>query len=249
MTEPSTTESSTQASVIEKVQDLLLDTQDVEDFLAGLARHSAEALSGRRGRVLCGITLMRHRSAATVASSSEEAQLLDEVQYSYKDGPCLKACREKVLIHVPDLAHDQTWPDYSEAIVRRGIRSVLAVPFELTGDEARAGLNLYSDQPKAFSQKEVQEAVGFVEQASTGLSLAVRLANRTEKANHLQAAMDSRTVIDTAIGVIIGQNRCSQEEAVRLLMSASSTRNMKLRDVAAAVVRSAGGGDLQTHFD
>lgn len=243
------TNPSSHTSVIEKVQDLLLDTQDVGDFLTQLARQSAEALSSPRGKVLSGITLMRHRSAATVASSSEEAQRLDEVQYQFGDGPCLKSCREKVLIHVPDLEQDQTWPEYNSTIIQYGIRSVLAVPFELTGDEARAGLNLYSDQPKGFGQREVKEAIGFVEQASTGLSLAVRLANSTDTANHLRAAMEARTVIDTAVGVIIGQNRCSQEEAVRLLMSASSTRNMKLRDVAAQVVRSAGGGDLQTHFD
>ncbi|MEE2522311.1 GAF and ANTAR domain-containing protein [Pseudarthrobacter sp. J75] len=243
------TEPSTHTSVIEKIQDLLLDTQDVEDFLAELARHCAEALSGPNGKVLAGITLMRQRSAFTVASSSNEAQQLDEVQYKFKDGPCLKACREKVLIHVPDLSRDQTWPEYSDVIVKRGIRSVLAVPFELTGDEARAGLNLYSDQPKAFGQDEVKEAIGLVEQASTGLSLAVRLANSTETANHLRAAMEARTVIDTAIGVIIGQNRCSQEEAIRLIKSASSSRNMKLRDVAVAIVQSAGGGELRTHFD
>lgn len=243
------TEPSTRHSLVEAIQDLLLDTPDVEEFLAELARRSAKTLSGPSGRVLCGITLMRRRSAATVASSGDEARQLDEVQYEFEDGPCLKACREKILVHIPDLARDQTWPEYNSAAIDRGVRSVLAVPFELTGDQARAGLNLYSDQPRAFGQREVQEAVGFVQQASTGLSLAVRLANSTDTANHLRAAMNSRTVIDTAVGVIIGQNRCSQEEAIRLLKSASSTRNLKLTEVAAAVVQSAGGGDLHTHFD
>ena len=54
--------------------------------------------------------------------------------------------------------------------------------------------------------------------------------------------MESRTIIDTAVGIIIAQNRCSQEDAINLIKSASSTRNLKLRDVAAAIVESAGGG-------
>jgi hypothetical protein len=133
-------------------------------------------------------------------------------------------------------------------VLRHGIRSVLAVPFELSGDDAKAGLNLYSDQANAFDATAVEHAVSYVSQASKGMRLAVRLAQHSETAANLKAALDSRTVIDTAVGIIIGQNRCSQEEAINLLKSASSTRNVKLRDVAQAIVESAGGGQLKTHF-
>jgi hypothetical protein len=34
-----------------------------------------------------------------------------------------------------------------------------------------------------------------------------------------------------------------------LLKSASSSSNVKLREVAAAIVKSAGGGSLTTHFE
>ena len=42
--------------------------------------------------------------------------------------------------------------------------------------------------------------------------------------------------------------RCTRDEAMNLIKSASSTRNVKLRDVALAIVESAGGGTLKTHF-
>ena len=49
--------------------------------------------------------------------------------------------------------------------------------------------------------------------------------------------MQHRTVIDLAVGIIMGQNRCgSQEEAVAILKTASNHRNMKLRDLAAELV-------------
>ncbi|UZX04544.1 GAF and ANTAR domain-containing protein [Arthrobacter sp. CDRTa11] len=241
-------EASTPSLVIENVQDLLLDTQDVEDFLNELARYSAQNLSSPRGEVLCGITLLRHRTAATVASSSERARLLDEIQYGYKDGPCLKCAREGVIVHVPDFKTETMWPEYCEAVLNHGIRSVLAIPFELSGQEAKAGINLYSDRPNAFDASAVEHAISYVAQASKGLSLAVRLAQHSEAAANLKAALDSRTVIDTAVGIIIAQNRCSQDEAIELIKSASSTRNVKLREVAAAIVESAGGGPVKTHF-
>ena len=238
-----------EADVVGRVQDMLLDTQDVQDFLEELARFSAENMSGPRGRIYCGITLLRHRSAATVASSGERAQALDELQYQVGDGPCLRSCREGVLVHVPDFELDTEFPDYNDTVLKNGIRSVLAVPFELPGADARAGLNLYSEEPNVFDAAAVEKAVNHVRQASKGLRLAVLLAQRNENEANLRRAMESRTIIDMAVGIIIAQNRCSQEDAVNLIKSASSTRNLKLRDVAAAIVESAGGGTVTTHFE
>ena len=238
-----------EADVVGHVQDLLLDTQDVQDFLDELARFTSESMSGPRGQIYCGITLLRHRSAATVASSSEHAQAVDEIQYQFGDGPCLRSCREGVLVHVPDFELDSEFPDYNDTVLRNGIRSVLAVPFDLPGDDARAGLNMYSEKPNVFDAAAVESAVSYVRQASKGLRLAVLLAKRTDNAADMRRAMESRTIIDTAVGIIIAQNRCSQEDAINLIKSASSTRNLKLRDVAAAIVESAGGGTVTTHFD
>ncbi|MBT2512304.1 GAF and ANTAR domain-containing protein [Arthrobacter sp. ISL-30] len=238
----------TESSLVEEIQDLLLDTQDVENFLNELARFSAENLSSPRGEVYCGITLLRHHTAATVASSGERALVLDELQYKFNDGPCLRCCREGVQVHIPDLRRDNTFPDYTEVALRQGIGSILAVPFELSGYAARAGLNLYSDSPHAFDQDAVVRAEGFVRQASKGLQLAVLLGQHSQMAANLKSAMESRTIIDTAVGIIIAQNRCSQQEAVELIKAASSNRNVKLREVAAAIVESAGGGRVETHF-
>jgi AmiR/NasT family two-component response regulator len=48
----------------------------------------------------------------------------------------------------------------------------------------------------------------------------------------------------------VGENRCSQKEAMRILKIASSTRNVKLRDIAAAVVASLSPDpQVRTHFD
>jgi hypothetical protein len=238
-----------EADVVGRVQDMLLDTQDVQDFLDELARYSAESMSGPCGQIYCGITLLRHRSAATVASSSEHAQAVDEIQYQFGDGPCLRSCREGVMVHVPDFELDSEFPDYNDTVLKNGIPSVLAVPFELPGADARAGLNLYSEKPNAFDASAVESAISYVRQASKGLRLAVLLAQRNDNADNLKRAMESRTIIDTAVGIIIAQNRCSQEDAINLIKSASSTRNLKLRDVAAAIVESAGGGTVTTHFD
>ena len=56
--------------------------------------------------------------------------------------------------------------------------------------------------------------------------------------------------IDLATGAIMAQNRCGQDTAIKILKIASSTRNVKLRDIAASVVRSISQDPrVRTHFD
>jgi AmiR/NasT family two-component response regulator len=53
---------------------------------------------------------------------------------------------------------------------------------------------------------------------------------------YLQQALASRSTIDQALGVLMAQNHCTRDEAFGILRRASQNRNVKLRDVAAAVI-------------
>lgn len=231
----------------DQVQDLLLH-RDITGFLDEFTKMMAENISEGGEEMWCAITLLRERKATTVASSGPRAQTLDEIQFVYGDGPCLTAAREHELVHVTDMREENRWPEYKDAAAASGIRSVLAVPFELESG-ARAALNVYSK----FADRYDDVAVKHVEQevllASKALQLAVRLAGHREREADMEAAMDSRTNIDLATGIVMGQNNCSQADAFNILKSASSSRNTKLRDVAADMVASIGLGAATTHFD
>lgn len=239
----------TAAPYTEHLQDLVLGSSHVEDFLHKLAVLAASELSSPGQEVFCGITLIRRKKAATIASSDDHARAIDEIQYGLNDGPCLAAIRESRTFHVPDVRQDKRWPQYAEAALKEGIISVLGVPF-LTEGDAKAGLNLYSTRAHGFSGDSLQRAEGLALQANTALRLALRIAELTDARNDLSAAMKSRTTIDLAVGVIMAQNRCNQETAMSILKNASSTRNIKLRDVAASIVASVcSDASVTTHFD
>jgi GAF domain-containing protein len=236
----------------------VLSSSDVEEFLGELARVSARSLSEPGDEILCGITLLRQRKAATVASSSPAAQAMDELQYAYGDGPCMTASREQQPVYVEDLESDGRWPQYAAAVRGHGFRSILALPFLLEGDtresdtresDTRAALNLYSHRPGRFDDRATELARDFVHQTSMALRLAVHFAQSNETTAHLKATLETRTGIDVAVGIIMAQNRCSQAEAFELLKSASSARNIKLHVVAAGIVESLGQGPARTHFD
>jgi hypothetical protein len=238
----------TGSGIKEHLQDLVLDSSDVEDFLQELAVVAASELASPGQDIFCGVTLIRRKRAATIASSDAHARTLDELQYAYNDGPCLAAIRESVTVHVPDLRQDGRWPEYAGAVLDEGVGSMLAVPF-LGESDAKAGLNLYSTEVHGFSGQDIERAEAFAIQANTSLRLALRIAQLTDARNDLSTAMKSGTTIDLAAGIIMAQNRCSQSTALAILKNASSARNVKLRDVAGTVVASVSSDTTVTTAD
>jgi len=236
-------------SATDQVQNLILESADFEDFLNELARFSAHQMAGDGDDALCGITLLRDRKAATIGWSSEAAREVDEIQYSLAQGPCLSAAQEEREVYVPDLLQEDRWgPDYAAAVASHGLRSVLSLPFNLQG-EAKAALNLYSDAPRKFDGRAADRARDFTREISEALRLAVRFSLHADSATNLRATLESRTIIDIAIGIVMAQNRCSQEAAVEILTEASSNSNTKLRDIAKSLVDSVGGtAGARTHY-
>ncbi|ABM06473.1 MULTISPECIES: GAF and ANTAR domain-containing protein [Micrococcaceae] len=236
-------------SVPEQLQDLVVDSEDVAGFLDELAKFSAAAVSEAVGLdVLCGITLSRRRRTATVAGSTHEARLIDEVQQAYGDGPCLEAMRSHGTVHVPDTSTEERWSEYCSVIADRGHLSALCVPLELD-EGATAALNFFAPQPNVYDEATIRNCELYASQAERSLRLAVRIGVKQQHADDLQDAMQSRTVIDLACGIIMGQNRCTQEEAFQILKKASSTRNQKLREVAESLVTSVAKQAPVAHFE
>lgn len=237
------------ASVAGQLQDLVIDSEDVSGFLEDLAVFTASSVSAVRGQdVLCGVTLSRRRRSMTVAGSSDEARLIDEVQQAYGDGPCLEAMRTGKTVLVSDTSADAQWPEYCTAIAERGHLAVLCVPLGLE-EGATAAINLFARQRDAFDEASIRNCEQFASQAEKALRLAVRIGATQQRAEDLERAMRSRTAIDLATGVIMGQNRCSQEEAFRILTKASNGRNQKLRDVAESLLQSLTSETPVLHFE
>lgn len=77
--------------------------------------------------------------------------------------------------------------------------------------EAKCALNFYATTPNAFTEEDRSAAEAFAREASASLRLAVHIAHLTDTSENLKSAMSSRTTIDLAAGMILGQNRCSHE--------------------------------------
>jgi GAF domain-containing protein len=226
----------TSASTVAELQQLLLATEDITDFLDELATLTVRVLPGE---LSCGITLRRNHEAITVASSDARASQVDEIQYGHHQGPCLHTLATGEEVVIDDLAADDRW-DYQMPALRHGVRSVLSLPLHADGQVIGA-LNIYASQPHAFGPSEQLLAWRFADEVSRALALAMRIAERTEISQHLQTALASRAVIDQAIGIIMGQNRCPAAEAFDILRTTSRHRKVKLLDTAIQIITAVSG--------
>jgi GAF domain-containing protein len=222
------------------LQDLVLESSDVRDFLTEMAAVIAAEQSSDGNPISCGMTVVRHKRPVSVASSDVTAQALDELQSSIGDGPCLTALRSGATVYVPDTDADNRWPRYNRAAENMQIGSILAVPMPLQAP-AQAVVNLYSSQVDGFSPQSVEAAERLAGMGAKALDLALNIAQLRDAREDLTAALKSRTVIDTAIGAIMAQNRCSRDAAFQILVKTSSHRNVKLREVAAGIIASISG--------
>ncbi|TNB69983.1 GAF and ANTAR domain-containing protein [Arthrobacter sp. BB-1] len=234
---------------IEQLQSILVGAENAVEFLTGLAGLAAAAVSEVAGDdVECAVTLKLRRKPTTVAGSSQRAMELDEIEQAVGDGPCIQALREMSPVIIDDVSEDPRWPELTRRFAEANVRSSLGVPLDING-EASAALNFFASKPGVFTANVYDKAVGFAGAAHNTLHLSVRIGTAQSRAEDLEAAMQSRTAINLACGVIMAQNRCSQAEAMEILTKVSSNRNRKLRDVAAELIEQLSGDSIRTHFD
>jgi GAF domain-containing protein len=232
-----------------KLHDMIIGSANVSGFLGELSVLAAATLGETAGSLIeCGVTLQQRKRSATVAGSSPRATLLDKLEQELGQGPCLTALEAMKPVVLPDVATDSRWPEYQKLLKDNGCASVLGVPLALDGNHA-AALNFFASEPGLFTDTVVRRAEGFAELAGRAVRLALRIADAQNLAEDLTAALEHRTVINLACGVVMAQNRCSQEEAMAVLTKASSHRNRKLRDLAADILGQVSSGAVSTHFD
>lgn len=219
---------------------LLLCEEDQETTLRRVGDLAVRSIGGCDG---VGVTLRGDRRPTTRAATGGLVYEVDTYQYEIDEGPCLEAVASREIIEVEDMASERRWPRFGSHAAERGVRSSLSLPMVVRG-EAIGALNLYAFATHAFTPADRQTGTMFAAQAAVAIANAQAYASSVRLAQELREALDSRAMIDQAMGILIGRNGLGPEEAFAALRVRSQGENRKLRDVAADVVRSAGCQDV-----
>ncbi|GAA4165082.1 GAF and ANTAR domain-containing protein [Gryllotalpicola daejeonensis] len=209
---------------------------DVADELYALgdAARVAEAIA-RIGReaVGCDMAVVSFvasgRRLQPAAGTSREAFRAVELQGALGEGPGRTAVHSCSTEGSDDLGKESRWPLWASAAADLGVRSSLAVPLH-EGGRVFAVLHLYSEHPGTFDAAKISLARRLARRSS----LALAAVRRTD---HLKKAVDARTVIGQAEGILMERYNLDADTAFSVLRRHSQQGNLKLHDVAQTVVR------------
>jgi GAF domain-containing protein len=177
-------------------------------------------------------TLPRHGAVQTRTFTGDLVLRLDAMQYALREGPCSSALQGTEAVSVSRLRDERRWPRYVPQALALGVRSQMAVKLYLDED-ALGGINFYSTECEDVSLDAQALALLFASHA------AIALGHARDREN-LNEALQTRTVIGEAIGILMERHTMNEDRAFAFLARASSHANIKLRVVAQTLVD--GGG-------
>jgi len=202
---------------------------DVIDFLHLLTDRSVRLLAASAA----GVVLADPRGELRVAAaSSEEAGLVELFQLQNDQGPCLDCFRTGQPISAADLTDpDQRWPRFAQAATRAGFRTVEALPMRLR-DQVIGALNLFRAEPGPFETADLRIAQALADVATIGLVHERNVRRSETVAEQLQAALNSRVMIEQAKGKLAERYGINMDRAFTMLRDYARNTNQHLTDVA-----------------
>jgi AmiR/NasT family two-component response regulator len=97
-------------------------------------------------------------------------------------------------------------------------------------------LNIYNREPHAFDEDSRAAAKKFVPYAAVAVTNMQSYQDARTMADNLQAALESRAVIDQAKGILMERHKLTADQAFQVLARVSMQNNIKLRSVAEELV-------------
>ena len=224
------------AKTFVELADTLVAEFDVVDFLTGLADRCTEVLDVESAGIMLAAP---NGPLRLMASSSEAMRVLELFELQAQEGPCLDCHRTGLAITNADLSADEErWPRFGPEALAAGIRSAHALPMRLRGSVIGA-LNLFRIETGDMSQPDTEIAQALADIATIGL-LQNRAAVEAQIVNEqLTHALNSRVVIEQAKGMVGERLDLDMEQAFSKLRAHARNHNLRLVDVANAVI--AGG--------
>ena len=172
----------------------------------------------------------------TVGASDRIGHQIDEIERRAGDGPCIDAIEEETPQIDTDLTTPSLWPKLASILVEETpVRG--AMGFRILVDKRKgAALNLFSDTPNLFDA----ESAGRAAVLAAFASVAINAVAKGEDASSLRRGLLSNREIGKAVGMLMLLHDMSEDQAFDLLRRHSQALNIKLADVARAIIENRG---------
>ncbi|QEU93379.1 GAF and ANTAR domain-containing protein [Streptomyces kanamyceticus] len=233
------------AAAFVDLADTLVQDFDVIGFLHSLAEHCVELLDVAAAGVLLATP---GGQLVDAAASDERTRRLELASIEWDEGPCRDCFRSKrqvsdVLLATP--AAQMRWPRFAPRAVELGFTSVVAAPLRLH-NQVIGALNLFRDQPGPLGDAQVKLGQALADTATIGVLQQRAVSEHMTVTAQLQAALDSRIVIEQAKGYLANRRDTGVEEAFTLMRRHARDHQTRLTEIARQVLEGTADASLLT---
>jgi hypothetical protein len=221
---------------------VLAPGQDPDTLLGRLCQACADDLPITGA----GLALMNDDGhQGVLAATDGPAALMEELQFTLGEGPCVDASLHGRPVLQPDLASTAVrhWPGFGPEVLAAGIAAIFAFPLQLGA--IRIGiLDLYRDAPGSLEGDVLAGALAYAD-ASVLLLLHLQGEMAPGEGLHPQLShpLDNRAEVHQATGVVSVHAVVSMTEALLLLRAHAYSVDRPILQIARAVI----AGTLRIH--
>jgi hypothetical protein len=173
----------------------------------------------------------------SLCTTDGRSHLIEDLQYTLGEGPCVDAHQQDKVVAEPDLADPvkRRWPAFSPPVLDAGVRAVFGFP--LAVGRARLGaLNLYRDAAGPLTADQHADALVMADVVARWVLEAQAGAPFGTVAEELEVSADFHLVVHNAAGIVSVQEGISVTEALIRLRAYAFGNDRPVNDVARDVI-------------
>ncbi len=173
----------------------------------------------------------------SLCTTNEVSALIEDLQYTLGEGPCVDAYRDDRVVLEPDLVAPvaRRWAAFTPPAIKAGVRAVFGFPLRM-GVARLGAINLYRDSPGPLSDDQHADALVMAGVAAQWVLDVQAGAPEGTLARRLEDGADFHNVVQNAAGMVSVQLGVSVTEALIRLRAYAFATNRPLGDVARDIV-------------
>jgi hypothetical protein len=173
----------------------------------------------------------------SLCTTNAVSHLIEELQYTLGEGPCVDAYRQNQVVAEPDLAEPAAsrWLAFTPPALAAGVRAVFGYPLRV-GSVRLGALNLYRGRASPLTDSQHADALVVADVAARWVLEAQAGAPPGAMAAELEIGADFHFSVHNAAGMVSAQLGISVTEALIRLRAFAFTSDRLLTDVAKDIV-------------
>lgn len=212
--------------------DALMKEYDIVDLLSTLLNACTDVLGVDAGGILL---VDAAGDLELVASTSEEAQVVETIIIAAGEGPCIDCYESAAPVSVAEIEDvAERWPRFHRAALEQGFRSTYAVPMRLRSDVVGV-MNLLHSRSGQISDEDGSVAQALADIAVLGVLHERNFRSPFAITEQLHLALDTRILVEQAKGVLAHAENLTMTEAFNALRQYAHDNDTTLRRVAEAI--------------